>query len=744
MNKIYILLSNWGFPFGGGEEYMYQTAQWTKELGMKNYWICFSSANNKPYEKLEIIETEYFTMIKVPGGIQEKSVYNLLKLIKPDIVHHQGGFRKLFHDVCAKLRIQFISGIHFWTGIIKLNPETFNVNILENYEKHSPEPDLKQLIESKYCTLYTVSKFVDECIQKICHVKVDHLAYSGSSKKTCYIPNLDIFANKFVTIINIHKFKGGELAYYLLETLKDVSFILIKTEYGSEELDAKIADLIKWRNENAYAESYLYERTNNIKAIYEKTKIFLASSIVDETFCRTANEAMMNGIPVITTGQGNLKYFLNGTEFIIPIYEKEKWAKIIKKLYFNKEELYNARQIMLQRYEEFSEEKCKSMFIDILNHAINISKERNIMIFTPWCDQGLGIQSRNYYNILKSEYNMHIFGVKPYNANSCIELQKNPNEWLIDKIYYSKNDREHVTDIELIEFINKYNIGKFIIPETCWYRVFEIAKLLRSLDVKCYAVPNIEIVRRDEIYKHSYFYKILCNNHLCENLLNKHNLMQTEYIGYGIFDDKIIPKTKNIANIIKFLFIGGMNAFSRKHILEICEGFSLAYSENSNIQLTCTIQKTNLLEIEDQYKIKQYLNHPGITFIQEHLSYDKIIDLYYDSHISIQLSKHEGLGLGFYEALSTGTPVITLDVPPHNEIIINDVNGWLIPAYYKKMLDNPNSLIESAYFDPLYLKNKIIDISRIDLQPIYNSVIKDYNTRLNVEIFKQKFINSFN
>jgi hypothetical protein len=38
----------------------------------------------------------------------------------------------------------------------------------------------------------------------------------------------------------------------------------------------------------------------------------------------------------------------------------------------------------------------------------------------------------------------------------------------------------------------------------------------KNYGVRTYGVPNIEIVRRDEIYKHNYFYKILANNYLCE------------------------------------------------------------------------------------------------------------------------------------------------------------------------------------------------------------------------------------
>ena len=41
-NKTYLILSKWAYPFGGGEEFLYQTTKWAYDLGMKCYWICFS------------------------------------------------------------------------------------------------------------------------------------------------------------------------------------------------------------------------------------------------------------------------------------------------------------------------------------------------------------------------------------------------------------------------------------------------------------------------------------------------------------------------------------------------------------------------------------------------------------------------------------------------------------------------------------------------------------------------------
>lgn len=749
LNRTIVIASLWGYPFGGGEEYLFQTGMWQKKNGINTFWLSFNSAiGNKPYDKLSVEKIDdKFIIIRVPGGFTKKTLYNWLKILKPDLVHHQGHLRKDFYDVCEALSIEFLTGIHFWSGIINLNEKYRNIDIYENSDNHCVDKDFEELYFAKLCNFYSVSKFVTDCIYKITGKEIKNLCYSGSAKSKCLVQNNDPSKNKYITMINIHKFKGGELLLHLLqdESLKNIPFMAIRTEPHSEELDKKIETLINKRLD----QSLYLERVNDVKFIYSNTKIFLATSLVDETFCRTVNEAMMNSIPIITTGQGNIKYLVSeDTGKTLPLKDLQdmnEWSTYIKEIYFDSNKINELSNNVLKKYNEFSEEVCESQFISTVKKTLQ--KSNNIMIITPWCDQGLGIQSRNYYKILKKNgFNVFIFSIKPYSVSSTLELQKDPNEWLVanNQIYYSPNDREKVKDIELLEFIKKYNIKKCIIPETCWFRVFEIAKLMRNNNVKCYAVPNIEIVRKDEITKHKYFHKILCNNKLCEDIFNKNGIHTTEYIGYGIINKQINFKQKKPDTITKFLFIGGMNAFSRKHILDICRAFTLAYKNNQNISLTCTVQKTNLLELEDKDNIQEFLNHPGIKFIQTHLKYEEIINLYYDHDVSIQVSKHEGLGLGFYEALATGTPVISLNTPPHNEIIKEGVNGWIIECHYKKMTDNDNSFIESAYFEPIDLCNKILDVANNKNKDLFKSLLIDYGKRLSGKVFINKFIGSLN
>ena len=750
-DKVLLILSLWEYPFGGGEEYLFQTAIWGSQYKMKCYWLSLTDSKNKPHNELKINDEKYFISIKIPGGFNEETIINWLTLLKPDIVHHQGHNRKDFYNCCEVIRTEFITGVHFWSGVIDLHPEYGNIQIYENYDKHKKNQDFEELIDSKYVTFYSVSDFVTNCVEKICNYRMKYTVYSGSLTSKCLVNNIDIQKNKYVTMVNIHKLKGGEILLKCLKELPEIPIIAVRTEHLSEDLDEKIHNQIQENNKKNKISSFYFERLSDIRYVYSKTKILLVASVVDETFCRTANEAMINGICILTSGRGNLGYVIDNKKYVIDINDSEKWIETISNMYYDNNKIIEANDYFKKRYLKYSEKKCEEDFMNIIKDRLTVSKNNNIMIYCPWCDQGLGIQSRNYYNILKSyNYNVFIFSYKPYNAKVTIDLQKDPSEWLIDNVYYSPHDRESVSDKEIIDFVNKYNIGKCLIPETCWHRVFEIAKLLNNNNVKCFAIPNIEIVRKDEVFKHNYFYKILCNNHLCENIFNSHNIMNTEYIGYSIRNDNIELKSKkldnNQNNTLKFLFIGGMNAFSRKHIIEICEAFEIASKINGNISLTCTIQKINNLETNDKEKIDRFFQCPNINFIEKHLSYDDIINLYYSHNISIQVSKHEGLGLGFYEALSTGTPIITLDAPPHNEIIIDKINGWIIPCYYKEMTDNTNGLIQSAYFNSKILADKILDISdnREELQFVYENLINHYLKNYTPDIFSEKIINALN
>jgi glycosyltransferase involved in cell wall biosynthesis len=754
-NKIYLIATKWTYPFGGGEEFMFDTMEWANEMGMTCYWVAFSDSFDRNFTKFETIQHKFGIIIHIPGGFSVEKFTNWLYLLRPDIVHHQGILREEFYLATEKMRLEFITGIHFWNGILKLH-ENDNKDINDHKELHKADPEFKCLIKKERCTFYSSSKFVRDTVENISGIYIEDIILSSSSKRRYFV---DVCTKKYVTMINIHKKKGGNILFYLLKKCPNINFLCVRTERGSEDLDELIKNIIDERNNNPskFAECIWMERTKDVKKIYSLARIVLCASIVDETFCRVVNESMMNGIPILTTHKGNIKYLVGNTTPVLDPNNNYEWEKMVNKLW-NDELFYNKMSNkMLEQYSYSSENVAKEQFKKMITNRMLKGKEMSIGLFTPWCDQGLGIQSRNYYWMLRkiSDFRLNVFALKPYNAESCQQLQKNKYEWEInDYIYYSNNTRENVKDSEIIDFCKNNNIGKMIIPETCLERIFKVSKLLRDIGVKVYAVPNIEIVRKNELHKHGYFHKILANNHLCESIFTKYLDIPIEYVGYGIDTTflNIEMREKKFSDTINFLFIGGMNSLSRKNILDVCEGFVKAYRENKNIRLTATIQMINSLEINLISDIEIYKNHPGIKLIESHISYNDIINLYYDHHITLHLSKHEGLGLGFYESLSTGTPVLTLETQPHNEIIRDGINGWIIPCYYKKMNDNIDPLIDSAYFDTEDLKIKILEVIKNDkktdcisnntIKRVIKNLIIDYNERLHINFFKERFIRS--
>ena len=265
-------------------------------------------------------------------------------------------------------------------------------------------------------------------------------------------------------------------------------------------------------------------------------------------------------------------------------------------------------------------------------------------------------------------------------------------------VYYSTNSREQVTDEEITMFVNQYSPTMCWIPETVYYRVFEIAKQLRLLNVWVVAIPNIEIVRRQELLLHHSFDTILYNNHFCQNVFKQYGYHgDGKYIGFGLNPiDELIPmRPKQLT----FLCLGGLNAFIRKNVDQVTKAFLAAKLPNAS--LIVTIQS---ISAEGMKRMPP--SHPSVVVISRSLTSKEINDLYNRAHCLIQVSRHEGLGIGFYEGLQHGLPGITLNISPHNEVYTK-ATAWLIPATLHPPKENPDSFIFEAEFKTSDLSQSI-------------------------------------
>lgn len=761
----------------------------------------------------------------------------------------------------------------------------------------------------------------------------------------------DPWERPFVTMINVHELKGGRILLQLINALPSVAFLGIRTESMSDGLDAMIREaccqrrVAHSRGEKGVAPSWFCEhRIDDVRRVYALSRVILVPSVVDETFCRVALEAMQNGIPVITTGAGNITNVVGPAAVVIPLgpdTSSKDWVDALSGIvpteptrqkshaldarirlrYRSLQKLGLKRSLSL--YGSLSAQAQTTTVLSAAARAIRVY--HTTMIIAPWCDQGLGVQARDLCALLeRAGIRTCVFSFAPYwvprpgidDARAC---QADPSEWSHHpRVYYSIRDREGILDAELVEFVYMHSVTSCIIPETCWPRIFQVARLMTDIGVKACAIPNVEIVRRDEIHKHRYFSRILTPNEVCARAFESYGFSPVR-IGYSVsgidfgkpqYGRALTETTHDAANndadadddddndwlthrssatkstyattpqiplsqpqppplptsapsiteitashestsarayarpynpsssararvhdepesllprpyssspppppsslvtetpstmplppistlwaqrprsmgsrsVVRAVCLGGLNAFTRKRVPEVMRAFAIAKKSRqeeltsstakaftfirkdkgdpfihvrnsaapnpapafdvarSNAAVTGSFDSNryntprsalprdatpnhdvaadaatvsdlviDCLDIEltvcvqgsitaSQLEELQRLVMPGITLLNTHMSSREIRSLYSSHDMVVHMSRHEGIGLGFYEALAAGVPILSLDTPPHNEVVRDGINGTLVRCSHASMTDNRNGVIMSADF----------------------------------------------
>lgn len=746
LNKpIYLITSDWGYPpFGGGECWLIDTAKWMLENGYECYYIYFKDHETGAYfDEIKTFKFDYGHYIQFNQNQIE--LLQFIRLLNPKVISHQGLSRQKHMRIANVLGIPFVTGFCFWQDIIHMNSsggQIYNQNMMNR--SLEADENLKIIREkSAYC--YVGGPFVQKIVQKVHGFDIDvintisdEVHYQLSEEHLCQTP-------VYVTVINICGLKGGNILERLIvQSNLNIPFLLVDSQNGRDGLSEKMEKLISKRNliETGYKSIYIKGPTSNIKDIYAKTKILLVTSLVDETFCRVAYEGMMNNIPILSTINGNLRYLLNGyADFLSE--NPDEWAKKINQIYDDDDYLKH----MQNRPQTLSLNGDKDKFIKQINYCAQnpvdqTQFEKNIAIFCPWADQGLGIQCREYYDILNSMgYNVYIYSFKPYQGNSNNpRLQINPDEWDYKNIYYSECNREDTNLNEMIDFINLNKIKKMVIVETCYPKVFEVAQICKLLNVKVYSIPNLETIRYTEVVKHNLFDKIICNNHMTYEIMKYYFPEKACHLGFRILSPYFSTNKKLNKNYNSFFCCGGLNSISRKNIDKIINAFKELENENKtgNFKLYVYVQGSEIPPILNKLSSKNIVTKVGSR------SYGEIAKLYQEHDILIHMGDHEGLGLGFYESLASNTPVMTIDTPPNNEIIHENKNGWLVPCKHISLTDNNEGIVKKALIEVSDVKDKMIEIiNYYNREEMQNSVAQDYLERFDIEEYKKKILEIF-
>jgi len=132
--------------------------------------------------------------------------------------------------------------------------------------------------------------------------------------------------------------------------------------------------------------------------------------------------------------------------------------------------------------------------------------------------------------------------------------------------------------------------------------------------------------------------------------------------------------------VISLLFPGGFMS-KRKPLAETIAAFRAAPDPRLRLVLKA--------QVERQAKQVARMIRGGSRFgrrdrrievITADLPTEEYLRMFAASDACLAPSRWEGLGLHLFEATALGVPVITNDNPPMNEVIVNGVNGLLVPG----------------------------------------------------------------
>ncbi len=113
----------------------------------------------------------------------------------------------------------------------------------------------------------------------------------------------------------------------------------------------------------------------------------------------------------------------------------------------------------------------------------------------------------------------------------------------------------------------------------------------------------------------------------------------------------------------------------RKPFKEVVKAFSA--TEQPELRLVVKAQ----IERRMRFLEQAVKDDSRVELVLEDLPTDRHLQMFADSHVCMAPARWEGLGLHLYEAIAFGMPIVCNDDPPMNELVVDGVNGLLVPSH---------------------------------------------------------------
>lgn len=287
-----------------------------------------------------------------------------------------------------------------------------------------------------------------------------------------------------------------------------------------------------------------------------------------------------------------------------------------------------------------------------------------IGIVSIWCNRGQGTVSR------------HIRGVLDHlGYDTCVLARPAEGE---KKIILSEDvwDQPHITyasdkKVPLEEYLSWVDTEGVELVFCDQNYQFEEIQALRERGVITVGRFVWEQFRESNVPEAQAAYQTIYSLTTCE---------QQRYSGFGITSPRVRwgchPETIDIEHPnrsnedVTFFFPASGR---RKLVKETLLAFNQFAPANAKLVVKSNERAKNL-ELPDE------LISERVDWIKDDLNFQEFHALMSSCHVCIAPSKWEGLGLHLYESIAHGLPIISIDSPPTNEVVIHQETGILVPG----------------------------------------------------------------
>jgi len=206
---------------------------------------------------------------------------------------------------------------------------------------------------------------------------------------------------------------------------------------------------------------------------------------------------------------------------------------------------------------------------------------------------------------------------------------------------------------------------------------------------------------------------IICPFEACYDKFKNLGVKGAKHVKWGAFSDEIVPVSRK-AEKVKVFHPGGWGGWKeRRATRSVVDAFYELKNFDCaelHIHLQCDIGLPPFPHIEISYGT---------------LPRGEFIKLFANADIVAIPDRWTGLGLNFFEAMSAGLPILTVDGPPMNEFVRSGVNGFCCKV--ARTEEHLNIFVPALIVDPKDMAEKMsLLVSQRDLLEEMKQVTRAY------------------